>query len=131
MVGAFVTRAPVLLKPRVSAPRRRVRRDVRAAAVVPELQALLTQFVCPDFRECAGLVVGPEARQDAVVGLFWDLTHAYTIQHGEGFVLKALLAGDFETAREIAAGFTEYNAGLRLIHAALAQLHAVDIGMDA
>jgi hypothetical protein len=79
--------------------------------------------VCPALAECAGVTVGPEARQLAVLDALYSLAHAFNIDHGQGFILRALLRGDLWTARELAVAFDQYNAGLVLVHEALQNLN--------
>lgn len=123
-----LTRAP--LRAARPVPRRvAARRPVAVAAsadLVPALDGLLRQFVCPAAVECAGLVVpGDPPTQQRVVDTFIDFAHAFDLSHGQGYVLRALLAGDMWTARELAMGFDVYNAGLDLVHQALERLPEV------
>jgi len=93
-----------------------------AAEAVHAVHPLIQQHVCPAIVECAGLPLGDIAHQQRVVETWYDLSTAYDTAHGDGFVLRALLMGDAATARELAVGFDAYNAGLRLVHAALDRL---------
>lgn len=115
------------VRPGPAALRRPARRVARPARRPPSasagLDALVQEYVCPLVDRCAGLDLGDEQRQNDVMSTFYDLTAAYVLDHGEGYVLRALLQGDWPAVRELCIGFDAYNAGLSLIHAGIDHLH--------
>jgi hypothetical protein len=68
---------------------------------------------------------GNEAHQALVAEFFYDISNAFNIEHGQEYVLRALLSGDLWTARELAIGFDMYNAGISLIHIAIQKVPEV------
>lgn len=87
--------------------------------MIPTLHTLVSSYVCGD---CLGLYVGDAQHQQDVLNAFFDLSAAFNIEHGQGYVLRALLAGDWWTAKELSAAFDAWNSSLTLIHHALDRL---------
>jgi len=94
------------------------------AAMLPEFQNVLERYMCPSSPlECAVAgAAADEASQWQVLQAFADLSRGFDVSHGQEYVLRALLAGDLWTAKELAVGFDLYNAALTVIHTALERL---------
>lgn len=92
------------------------------ASVDVVLDALIREYVCPVVARCAGLGVGDAGHQHAVLSAFADLAHTYRMDHGQGHVLRALLADDPWTAMRLAHALDQYNRALEVIGEAVSSL---------
>jgi hypothetical protein len=99
----------------------------RVTTRVADLDALVREHVCPMYSYCEMLLGGSEQHQHAVVSTFRDLARTFNINHGAGYVLRALLADDPWTALRLAEGFDSYNIALERVHDALTNLPEVDV----
>ena len=108
--------------PSAAKVRRTPAQPARAALVPDIVIPLIREHVCPALQTCAGLALGDERHQLEIAATFYDLAAAYSLDHGEAYVLRALLQGDWTAVRELCLGFDAYNAGLALVHAGLDRL---------
>lgn len=104
------------------APRRR---SACARAVIPQLESLVIQHVCPMLDSCEGVYLGDERHQMQVFDSFLTLARTMDISHGTGYVLRALLAGDKDLAYDFAMSLDTYNLGLNLVHECLERLEGL------
>jgi hypothetical protein len=92
------------------------------AGVIPQLESLLIQHVCPMLESCEGLYLGDVEHQMHVFNTFVTITRTMDISHGPGYVLRALLAGDKDLAYDMATSLDMYNTGLNLVHECIDRL---------
>ncbi len=101
------------------------------AGVIPQLESLVIQHVCP-IMKCEGLYLGDEHHQMHVLDAFMSITRTKDISHGFGYVVRALIVGDQDLAYDMASSFDTYNSSLALIRESLARLdQLVEIDGDA
>lgn len=110
--------------PRVSRVSRHRPIERPRAGVIPQLESLILQHVCP-IMNCEGLYIGDEHHQMHVLNTFMSISRTMDISHGVGYVLRALLAGEKDLAYDMAASFDTYNSSLELIHSCLERLDSV------
>lgn len=109
--------------PRRPVPPLRYYRVVRTrAGVIPQLESLLIQHVCPMLESCEGVYLGDVEHQMHVFNTFVTITRTMDITNGPGYVLRALLAGDKDLAYDMATSLDTYNTGLNLVHECIDRL---------
>ncbi len=106
---------------RAMAAKNHPRKVQTRAGVIPQLESLVIQHVCP-IMNCDGVYFGDEHHQMQVLDTFMSIMRTKDISHGVGYVLRALLVGDKDLAYDMATSFDMYNSSLNLIHESLARL---------
>ena len=117
-----------------STPRRAFSTPRRAPgprAVIPQLESLIIQHVCPMLDSCEGLYLGDEHHQMRVFDSFLTIARTMDISNGPGYVLRALLAGDRDLAYDFAMSLDTYNTGVNLVRECVERLDALGDVMKA
>lgn len=99
--------------------------------MIPQLESLIIQHVCPMLDSCEGLYLGDEHHQMRVFDSFLTIARTMDISNGPGYVLRALLAGDRDLAYDFAMSLDTYNTGVNLVRECVERLDALGDVMKA
>jgi hypothetical protein len=95
---------------------------VRTKAVSPEILNIITEYVCPVAKNCADMYIGDDAHQMDVLNKIGVIMDHYNIDHGYGYVLRALFLDNVDLAIELAKSFNNYNLGVEIVRETIQKL---------
>jgi len=113
---------PMISRPRIHSARRSKIFRVKAESVVPEVMHIITEYVCPIAKNCTHMYIGDEQHQLDVLNQIVNIMDKFDINHGEGYVLRALFQDNKQLAIQIAKAFNNYNLGIEIVRETIQKL---------
>ena len=95
------------------------------SAVIPEMHIMLREYVCPAIQDCAGIFIGTEEHQQAVLVKLHAIADRYDIAQSEAYVMRALLLDDNKLAVLIADATDAYHRSIDVVRDAISKLPPV------